>query len=422
MNDVIAIDSRSIRARICLAAVVVGTVALTWFAVRWQIGILLSDLTPPTDPNAGEIGLMAARLAPADPGAVALTAATENDPKWAIALFEDAIRRAPNDFRTRIELGRAFEQDGHIERAEAELKRAVELAPNYAAPRWHLGNFYLRLEREAEAIPQLGLAAEHNQTYRDQVFSLAWDYFQKDASRLERLVAEPAAVAHLAYFLAARGAAAASLRNWDRLSAADKERYGYRAILIADGLYSQRHFAEALSFSKQLGKAESAEAGKITNASFETTIGDPEQAKFAWQIVRSEAKLEIAADGKVAREGTRSLRLTFRGFSKTVLANAFQTVVVEPDTRYSLSLWVRTSELRSAGTPMIEVLNGVDDTALVRTEPFPNGTADWQRLTLDFRTPANCVGITIRTIRAYCGEECPINGTVWYDDFSLTKL
>lgn len=421
MNDLLAINSRNTAARVGIGVFVVVALLIGWFAVRWQIGILLSDLTPPTDPNAGEVGLVATKLAPADPGPILLSAAAENDPQKAIALFEDAIRLAPNDFRTRIELGRAYEQDDQIERAEAEFKRAVELAPNYAAPRWHLGNFYLRQEREADALPQLTHAAEQNQTYRDQVLSLAWDYFQKDPTRVEKLVTEPAAVAHLAYFFAARGSAAASLRNWDRLSAADKERYGYRAISISNGLYSQRHFAEALSFDKQLGNATDAEPNKITNASFETNIGETAQARFAWQITRNEGKLEIAADGKVAHEGTRSLRMTFRGFTKPVLANVYQTVVVEPNTRYTLSFWVRTIDLRSAGTPMLEVLNGVNDASLTRTEPFANGTAEWQRMTLDFRTPENCVGIVIRTIRQYCGEECQITGSVWYDDFSLTK-
>lgn len=421
MNDLLAINSRNTAARICMGVFVVIALLIGWFAVRWQIGILLSDLTPPTDPNAGEVGLVATRLAPADPGPILLSAAAENDPQKAIALFEDAIRLAPNDFRTRIELGRAYEQDDQIERAEVEFKRAVELAPNYAAPRWHLGNFYLRQERESEALSQLTHAAEHNQAYRDQVLSLAWDYFQKDPTRVEKLVSEPAAVAHLAYFFAARGAAAASLRNWDRLSAADKERYGYRAISISDGLYSQRHFTEALSFAKQLGNATDAEPNKITNASFETNIGESEQARFAWQITRNEGKLEITADGKVAHEGTRSLRMTFRGYAKPVLANVFQTVVVEPNRKYSLSFWVRTSDLKSGGTPMLEVLNGVNDASLTRTEPFANGTAEWQRMTLDFRTPENCVGIVIRTIRQYCGEECQITGSVWYDDFSLTQ-
>lgn len=421
-NDLRAASTRTTQVRIVLGFCIVIVLLLGWFAVRWQVGIMLSDLTPSTNPNAGAIGALSTRLAPGAPGAVLLAAKAESDPKAAIELFEDAVRRAPFDYRLRVELGRAYEQDDQIERAEAQLKQAVEAAPNYAAPRWHLGNFYLRQSRESDALPQLSHAAEHNQNYRDQVFSLAWDYFQKDAERIEQLVAEPAAVAHLAYFFAARGAAGASLRTWGRLSDSERERYGYRAILIADGLYQQRHFGEALSFAKQLGNAANTEPEKITNPSFETVIGDFEQSRFAWQINRNESKLEVTADGKIASEGTRSLRMTFRGFAKPVLINALQTVVVLPSTRYSLSFSSRTNDLRSAGMPILEIVNAVDDTSLTRTEPFPGGTVEWKRTTLEFRTPANCVGIIIRTIRQYCGEECAINGTIWYDDFAITKL
>jgi len=30
--------------------------------------------------------------------------------------------------------------------------------------------------------------------------------------------------------------------------------------------------------------------------------------------------------------------------------------------------------------------------------------------------------VTIRTVRAYCGDDCPITGTLWYDDFELKKI
>ena len=53
MNDLLAINSRNTVARIGLGAFVVIAMLLGWFAVRWQIGILLSDLTPSTDSNAG---------------------------------------------------------------------------------------------------------------------------------------------------------------------------------------------------------------------------------------------------------------------------------------------------------------------------------------------------------------------------------
>ncbi len=421
MHDLSAITSRTLRARAIIAVVAVLMLVLGWFAVRWQIGNLLADLTDTADPNAAEISLAVRGLAPSDPMAWRLAASATYDTAEAVKFNENAVRLAPNDYRWRIDLARALEQNDETERAEREFKRARELAPEYAAPQWHLGNFYLRQNREAEALAELKLAAAHNQTYRDQVFSLLWDYFQKDPARIEAIVEVPAARAHLAYFLAARGSAEAALRNWGILSDADKERYRYRAVNIADGLYIQRYFDEALGFAKYLGNALDAEPEKVTNPSFESPIGDAERSRFGWQIYRTEPKMEVTTDGKVQHSGSRSMRVTFRGFAKPTFTNILQTIVVQPNRSYSLSFWVRTEELRSAGTPMLEILNGVDDKPIVRSQPFAAGTADWQRVTLDFRSPDNCRGVIIRTIRNYCGDECPITGTFWYDDIELVQ-
>ena len=421
MQDVTTINSRKPIPRIVLAGVMIAALLFGWYSMRWQIGSMLAGLTESTDPNASEIALAAKGLAPSDPAAEFLAAATSDNPGEAIRLYEQTVRMAPNDYRWRVELARAYEQNDQIEQAETEFQRAVELAPSYAHPRWHIGNFYLRQSRNGEAMAELKKAAAHNQTYRDQVFSLVWDYFQKDTERVEEMVDEPAARAHLAYFFAARGVADAALRNWNRLSEADKTRFGYRAVLIADGLYSQRHFPEALGFAKQLDSAVDAEPERISNASFETTIGEAESSRFGWQIYRNEPKVEITTDGKIRREGTRSLRVTFRAFAKSMFANVFQTVVVKPDQKYSLSFWVRTDNLKSLVGPVIEVLNGVDDKSIVRSQPFASGTTDWQRITMEFGTPANCSGIIVRTVRDYCGEDCPVSGSFWFDDFAFTR-
>lgn len=421
MSDLIILDTRRMLTRSVLVGLVMLIGVCTWFGVRWQLGNMLADLTQPGDPNTDEIAAAAQELAPADPLVYRLLASAVGDPDDAITYSEQAVRLAPADFRRRLELARAYAQNDDLDRAEAQYRAAVELAPEHAAPRWFLGNHLLRQEREDEAFAELRKAAAHNQTYREQVFSLAWDYYQKDAARLEDLVSEPAAIAHLAFFFAARGAAEPALRNWSRLSDGEKERFRYRAVLIADGLYIQRHFAEALAFSHTLGQALAAKPNTITNPSFEAPIGEAAESRFDWEIARNEPRLEIGADGRTARTGSRSLRFVFRGYSKPVLLNARQTVVVEPRQRYTLSLWYRTEDLRSAGMPILEVLNGTDDAVLARTQPFPAGTGDWKQVTLDFSTPETCSGIILRTVRNYCGDDCPITGTLWYDDFEMAR-
>ncbi len=70
---------------------------------------------------------------------------------------------------------------------------------------------------------------------------------------------------------------------------------------------------------------------------------------------------------------------------------------------------------------MIEILNANDDKMIAKSQPFPTGTNEWQEINVDFATPDNCKGINIRTIRAACGEECPITGIFWYDDLEISR-
>lgn len=428
MSDLIVQDSKNLKSRILLVSTIVLTVLLAWFGVRWQLGDMLANLTPPTDVNAAPIATLAAKLAPANPLTSWLQASAGDDfidgkTLSSLARFEQTVRLAPFDYRWRVDLGRALEQDGQSERAEAEFKWAVELAPAYAYPRWHLGNFYLRQKRTDDAFLQLKKATENNTEYREQVFSLAWEYFDKDAAQLEKLAGDlPETRASLAYFFAAHGRAADSLRNWNVLSDRDKAANYTIGKSIALGLYEQRHFGQALEFSKQNGDDYAANAGTVTNAGFELPIAETASAWFSWQIARNDSKIEIAADSKIKHLGDHSLRVVFKSYAKPSLANISQTVVVEPGGRYRLLFFVRTESLKSAGGPLIEIGNANDDKQIAQSKPFPTGTGDWQEMTVEFTAPDNCEGVQIKTVRSYCGEMCPITGTLWYDDFQIEKL
>lgn len=418
MPDIAVINSKNTGGRALLIAVLILSFLFGWFAIRWQIAIMLSSLTPPADPNAAAVADLALEWAPADPASAWLKAATSDD----IRMYEQAVRLSPYDYRWHMELGRVLEQDDQTERAETEIKKAVDLAPFYASPRWQLGNFYLRQNRIDEALAELKKAAADNRIYRDQVFSLAWDYFDKDPAQVENLAGErPAARARLAYFFASRGRADDSLRNWNLLSDAEKAANPEIAKSIAHGLFIQRRFPQSLEFSRQLGLDPDARPEAVTNGNFEKGIGESPDSRFGWQVVRTDSKLDIATDSRVKTEGNRSLRVVFKNYVKADLYNLFQTIVVEPNRKYRLLFRLRTENLKSAGGPLLEIVNANDDQPFAISQAFPAGTNDWREMTVDFTAPENCSGITIRTTREACGLDCPITGTFWYDNFEISR-
>ena len=152
------LDSRRMPVRIGLFVMLLIAIVFGWFAIRWQLGNMLAELTTPADPNAKDIAHLAQSFAPGDPLPTWLVASTEKDVftpekiQSSLQKFEETVRLAPNDYRWWVELGRAREQSATPESAEAAYKRAVEIAPNYTYPHWQLGNFYLRQNRSEEAF------------------------------------------------------------------------------------------------------------------------------------------------------------------------------------------------------------------------------------------------------------------------------
>jgi tetratricopeptide (TPR) repeat protein len=424
-----AFDARTTPVRIALIAGIIFALVFGWFSIRWQLGNMVASLTLPNEPNARQIAGLATGLSPSDPITSWFAASVETEGfapenlEKALKGFQQTVRLAPYDFRWWIQLGRAYENSGDMQKAETALLQAVKLAPNYTLPHWQLGNFYVRQGREAEAFAELQKVAENNAVYREQVFSIAWDYYEKDTGKLEQIAGDSAAVrASLAKFYAARESAENSLRVWNSLSAEEKEKHQDVAKLIAQALYDKRFYRSAVHFVKQIGIEFNAQVETVENPGFENVISDETTAVyFGWRILPVE-KIEVKTDPNQKHEGSRSLRVLFSGYAGIELNNMYQIVAVSSPARYRLSFWLRTENLKSAGTPTIEIVNSNDDKIIAAGKPFPIGTNDWQQVQIEFVAPENAEAVTIRTARAYCGNACPIFGTMWLDDFKLEKM
>lgn len=422
------IDSKNIVTRLILIGAVLLALVFGWFAIRWQLGNMLAELTVATDPNAKAIAALAVNLAPSDPitnwFAANLDADlfTPENAEKSLQAYEKAVRLAPHDFRWWIQLGRAYEQTEKDEKAEKAFLYAVELAPNYTFPHWQLGNFYLRQGKDSEAFVELKKAADNNAIYREQVFSIAWEFYEKDTAKLQQLAGNTSeGKAGLAKFYASKERAEDSLRVWDSLSEEEKQKHEEIAKLIAQALYDKRFYRASVKFVSQLGLESSAKAETFENSSFENELKNEGKIYFGWRVIPTE-KVEVKTDPNRKKDGIRSLRVMFSGFSGIELYNIYQLVAVQPSTRYRLSFWMRTENLKSAGTPTMEVVNGNDDRVITVSKAFPSETNEWQQVQIEFATPANSEGITVRLGRAYCGNACPIVGTIWLDDFNLEKL
>ena len=435
MTDQVALISvRPVWARVPLALLAALALAASWYGVRWGIGDTMAETAPlsyANDPTAAfESAEAAARLAPRDPLAHLTLARLHRvsfDPAetpLALREYDEAAALAPNDYLIWTEVGRARAALGDTDGGVAALSRAVELAPAYAEQRWHLGNALLRAGRYDEAFAELRRAADtDSEKYRPQVFNIAWQLYGPDMARVIDAVGKtPAARAQLVVVLAGRSRLEDALKVWSGLSDEEKRGQTWAGDRLARSLYGQGQYRRALQVLAESGASQSPAPEKISNGGFESDIGQAGTQLFEWQVTATPGS-QVVVDARAAHSGRRSLRILFNAAGDAEFHNVSQLVAVEPSTRYRLTYFVRTEELRSAATLVAMAADaGVPDAALASSAPVPSGTNDWQQVSFEFTTGPKTEAALVRLVRVGCSEgTCPIYGKIWYDDFDLQR-
>lgn len=429
------INTKSVGARIGMILLMSVVLVFAWFSVRWQFGNMLGETTSPSDPGASQVAAMAKELNPHDPFVSWLVASAGYDVTTPESInayttaLEGVVRQAPYDNRWWIELGRAYEQSGDAGKAEKAFLRAIELAPRYTYPHWQFGNFLLRAGRADEALRELKLSAQESVVYRDQVFAVAWDFFDRDTAKMDELASgSPEMLAGLTRFYAAREKAEEAFAAWSRMTPDERHRQVEIGALVARALFEKRYFRSAAEFVRTLDREPEVEVGKIVNGGFETPLAENPDSLFCWYVIRRD-KVEVRQDQIVKKAGQRSLRMNFKGFSGTEFVNLFQAFAVDGGASYRMRFFVRTEDLRSQSPVSVEIA-GVQS-ALPRASEvipgilakfdFPVGTNDWQEVVLEFVVPDGAEGLQVRVNRNPCGEGCLLFGSIWLDEMSLER-
>lgn len=429
VDQIALINLRPVLARVPLLLLALVALYCGWVGVRWGIGNTMAETAPvsfATDPTAAfESAEAATRLAPRDPFTHLMLARLnqasfepESVPR-ALAEYGQAADLAPNDYMIWTETGRARAALGDTEGGVAALRRAAELAPNYTQPRWHLGNALLRAGRTDEAFAELRRAADLDSTLRPQVFNLAWQVYGPNLARVVDAVGKTAeSRAQLVAVLAGRGNLEEAQGVWAGLGPEVQRLQGGAADSLARALYAKGQHRRALAILSEGGYGGLA-VGQFNDGGFESEIAPAGRSLFGWNVTQGGGQVVI--DARTAHGGRRSLRVAFNASGQVDFRNVWQTVAVEPGTRYRLSFFVKTDELRSAATLAALVSEpAAPDAPLGGSAPVPQGTQDWQPVSFEFMAGPKTEAVLVRLTRVSCTEgACPIYGKIWYDDFNL---
>jgi tetratricopeptide (TPR) repeat protein len=339
-----------------------------------------------------------------------------------LAEYEAAAALSPHNFIYWLALGQARERDGDRIGAETAYRRALVLAPNYARPKWALGNNLVRQGKTDEGIELIRSSVEQDGTFAAPAIIAAMMAFEGDVTRVSSAFGEsPAASAELSRYLMNEGRYHEALKAWEKVPAEIKPRamkeigVGIRSKLLESKRYRD---AAIITASMELEESKRPKIGEMTNGGFEEPVAAQNADVFEWRL--GEPYPLFGLSDKEPKAGRYSLMMRFTTPAKLDFSTVSRTVAVEPGASYEVSLAYR-AEVQTRAEFRWEVTTADGTKRLSISDPLANSTG-WVDVVLQFTVPLDIDGVTLRLVRENCTSAvCTVTGNLWFDDFKLRR-
>ncbi len=337
----------------------------------------------------------------------------------AVTAFERAIGFNQNDFLLWLRLGYSHSQLKEFDSGETAYQKALELAPHYSQPNYDLGIMLLETGRKEEAFRYLSKAAERDLELYPQLLNWARVSFPDDPVTIEKAVnpTSPETKKLFAQYLITHKFMTENVISFlvsDELSDGEKSEF-VRYLLDKENF----HVAREVWLSRL--KPEKFDVNEpIFDGGFEAiTENDP--SGLGWQINQEMTATAVVRDQKTFRSASNALKVKFAGnveIGKDILS---QLAYVVPRRKYSLRVFLLSTDLVSAGLPAIAVSDGSTNELLGRSTEFQTTAGKWVEYKCEFVTrKVPVVRISLQRIKCDT-TPCPIFGDLFLDDFSLTE-
>jgi hypothetical protein len=339
-----------------------------------------------------------------------------------LEFFCRAVERNPLELEYWKSLAKTFQQMGDAEAFERAVENVILVFPTGYQGRWAAGNLFLQQGDSAKALPHFSYILAHYPDQSGMVYDV-WRRVTKDADfLLENLIPrDPSAYSQYLLYLYQAGDKETVKKVWQK-----REALGYKAkppesihhmdYLISRGDLNEawRTFEAAL---REQGLPIPSRQNLIVNGGFEVDklLG----GGFDWRIEPIRGA-EVSFDRTVAREGERSLKISFNGKENVDFGHVFQFVSWKPDHRYLLKAHLKTKALTTRSGIRLEVV-GIGPAFYGATEPL-TGNNDWRELSISFETPKKSQGGVVKIRRERTDKfDRLISGAVWLDNVLLVE-
>lgn len=411
-----ALKFQSVYVRLAAAAIVAVIVVFSFLSLIWGFASTAS-----AGADNKEVGALLALLSPGDPQTHFASAVLHEktfepaDLQTALREYETAAALSPHNYLSWLELGTALDRAGEKERAEAALRRAHALAPNYSRVAWALGNFLLRDGRNDEAYAELRKAVAGDPSFADSAASIALQMSDGDAQFVRSQFENAYRInASLALLLAQQKRFDEAAELWKTVSVED-EKTSEMAKTLRQLFLGEKKFRAAIAIHSANGTPISLET--ITNPGFESPVKIEGADAFDWRVPPTNCPQFAITDAQ-KRSGRYSLIAVFNNAEPCDFRSISQLVAVQPGRTYTFNAAYR-ADLKSKATFQLEIVSAADGKRLAVSAPLQHST-DWAELSINFSVPQDADGVEIRLIRGECiGLACSATGNLWFDDFSL---
>jgi tetratricopeptide (TPR) repeat protein len=322
-----------------------------------------------------------------------------------------------------VNVGKARSLNGDTAGAEIAFRRAIELAPNYAAVQWVYGNFLVRQGSTDEGFKLIAKAAASNPEYSAPAVTTAIQIFDGNLNAIRKAMGDSDITnAALANVMTSQKRFDEAWDAWSRLSDKNSDKHkrlGETLVTLMAGA-KEFQFAARIYADIQTGEGEKPAVGKIANGGFEDGVKLRNAGLFEWQIADG-AEPQIGLSDGQKRSGKYALFMLFNSFETAGFRSVSQNVPVEPGAVYEFEVFYR-SDIKTTALLKWEIGDGVTTGAIASTEPL-TAAADWTPVRVRFTVPEVSDGVIVRFVRQGCsGPTCPVTGRISFDDLSIRRL
>ncbi|MGB9510308.1 MAG: tetratricopeptide repeat protein [Candidatus Acidiferrum sp.] len=346
------------------------------------------------------------------------------------AQAENSYRRAielnPVDTEAWLDLGTAYELDGKLAEARQAYLQAQKSYPVSADVAWRYGNFLLRQGDQEEAYEELRRAIEADPERAAAAYSRAYRTNPNIDELLDKLLpAKQSVYVGVIWDAFSAKQLAVAKTVWGRLMALhprlemrDVEEFTHD--LLTAGEYTEaRQVWEQGTATMNLPPLLQLKSSVVWDPSFESDINGP---IFSWRYPTITEGVSIGLDRQEKLSGKQSLRLSFDGKHDPNLETPCTEAIVQPDTRYRFSGWIKTKAITSD--------QGIGFRLRALDQATPNvvstkkvlGTNPWGFVDQTWTSGPDVHRVEVCVTReASDNPDTRISGTAWIDDVNLVQ-